>query len=62
MPFFFQEWQDLLRELEETGQIDEEQRKKNAHLNIVGIVGSIDNGEGGDPDPRVPLHNSFRFP
>ena len=42
---FRQEWPDLLRELREKELITEEEEQKNGHLNIVGMVGSIDNGE-----------------
>ena len=42
---FRQEWPDLLRELREKELITEEQELKCSHLNIVGMVGSIDNGE-----------------
>jgi len=38
------EWSGLLKELLESGKITEEQCQKNGHLNIVGMVGSIDNG------------------
>jgi 6-phosphofructokinase 1 len=44
---FRQEWPDLLRELREKGLITEEEEQKNGHLNIVGMVGSIDNGKTG---------------
>lgn len=40
---FRQEWSSLLDELLETGKIDAETRGKFSHLNIVGMVGSIDN-------------------
>ncbi|ORY30350.1 6-phosphofructokinase [Naematelia encephala] len=37
------EWPGLVQELYENGQIDDEQKEAHAHLNIVGLVGSIDN-------------------
>ncbi|WVQ69303.1 6-phosphofructokinase [Kwoniella botswanensis] len=37
------EWPSLMDELLATGKIDEEQRETYRHLNIVGLVGSIDN-------------------
>merc|ERR1719187_3209067 len=40
---FRQEWSDLLKELVDTGRIPNELAAKHAHLNIVGMVGSIDN-------------------
>ncbi|XP_019386375.1 PREDICTED: ATP-dependent 6-phosphofructokinase, platelet type isoform X3 [Crocodylus porosus] len=40
---FREEWSGLLEELAEGGKIDEEAVKKYAYLNIVGMVGSIDN-------------------
>jgi len=40
---FRQEWTDLLKELVETGRINKDVAAKHAHLNIVGMVGSIDN-------------------
>jgi len=40
---FRQEWPSLLEELFTTKLITEEQRSKFGHLNIVGLVGSIDN-------------------
>ncbi|XP_055848219.1 ATP-dependent 6-phosphofructokinase isoform X3 [Episyrphus balteatus] len=40
---FRHEWSDLLDELLKTQRITPEQRKKNAYLHIVGMVGSIDN-------------------
>ncbi|XP_019363727.1 PREDICTED: ATP-dependent 6-phosphofructokinase, platelet type isoform X3 [Gavialis gangeticus] len=40
---FREEWSGLLEELAESGKIDEEAVKKYAYLNIVGMVGSIDN-------------------
>ena len=41
---FRQEWPDLLKALVENKKITEEQKEKYSHLNIVGMVGSIDNG------------------
>lgn len=41
------EWSDHLVELVKTGDISEEQKAANAHLNIVGLVGSIDNDMAG---------------
>ncbi|XP_074841115.1 ATP-dependent 6-phosphofructokinase, platelet type isoform X2 [Carettochelys insculpta] len=40
---FREEWSGLLEELAQNGQIEEEAVKKYAYLNIVGMVGSIDN-------------------
>ncbi|RLV63380.1 hypothetical protein DV515_00018188 [Chloebia gouldiae] len=40
---FRSEWAGLLEELVRDGQISEEVARKNCHLNIVGLVGSIDN-------------------
>eukprot|EP00093_Oithona_nana_P011499 11499.XXX_630020_632552_1 [CDS] Oithona nana genome sequencing. len=40
---FRSEWPELLRDLKEAGQITEEEAHKCAYLNIVGMVGSIDN-------------------
>uniref|UniRef100_A0A8C0UTV8 Phosphofructokinase, liver type n=1 Tax=Cyanistes caeruleus TaxID=156563 RepID=A0A8C0UTV8_CYACU len=40
---FRSEWAGLLEELVRDGQISEEVAKKNCRLNIVGLVGSIDN-------------------
>ncbi len=40
---FREEWGSLLDELLEKGQIDADTRAKFSHLNIVGMVGSIDN-------------------
>ncbi|XP_056630416.1 ATP-dependent 6-phosphofructokinase isoform X1 [Diorhabda sublineata] len=40
---FRQEWSSLLDELLSTGQITAELREKNKYLQIVGLVGSIDN-------------------
>ncbi|XP_043200868.1 ATP-dependent 6-phosphofructokinase-like isoform X1 [Amphibalanus amphitrite] len=40
---FRQEWSSLLAELASTGQISADDQQKYAHLNIVGMVGSIDN-------------------
>ncbi|XP_071415964.1 ATP-dependent 6-phosphofructokinase, platelet type isoform X1 [Pithys albifrons albifrons] len=40
---FREEWSGLLEELAQTGKIDAEAVKKYAYLNIVGMVGSIDN-------------------
>ncbi|GFR89237.1 ATP-dependent 6-phosphofructokinase [Elysia marginata] len=40
---FRQEWGGLLDELLQTGKISKEEREKYKHLNIVGMVGSIDN-------------------
>ena len=42
---FREEWPELLKSLVENQDIFEEDAKKYAHLNIVGMVGSIDNGE-----------------
>ncbi|NXM32197.1 PFKAP protein, partial [Oxyruncus cristatus] len=40
---FREEWSGLLEELAQSGKIDAEAVKKYAYLNIVGMVGSIDN-------------------
>ena len=40
---FKQEWSSLLQELVEKGEISKEEQDKYAFLNIVGLVGSIDN-------------------
>ncbi len=40
---FRNEWAELLQELQDQKLITAEQAVKNAHLNIVGMVGSIDN-------------------
>ncbi|XP_045111791.1 ATP-dependent 6-phosphofructokinase-like isoform X1 [Portunus trituberculatus] len=40
---FRQDWVSLLQLLLKNGEITEEESKTNAHLNIVGMVGSIDN-------------------
>lgn len=40
---FRQEWPELLSELHEQNLITDDQVARNAHLNIVGMVGSIDN-------------------
>lgn len=40
---FRQEWTSLIDELLSTGKITEEQKAKCIHLNVVGMVGSIDN-------------------
>ncbi|XP_043824713.1 ATP-dependent 6-phosphofructokinase, platelet type isoform X2 [Dromiciops gliroides] len=40
---FREEWSGLLEELAKTGKIGKEAVKKYSHLNIVGMVGSIDN-------------------
>ena len=40
---FRQEWTSLLKELVKTEQISKEEAETNGHLNIVGMVGSIDN-------------------
>jgi len=40
---FRQEWTSLVKELLETSKITKEAAEANSHLNIVGMVGSIDN-------------------
>ncbi|XP_012679707.2 phosphofructokinase, muscle a [Clupea harengus] len=40
---FRSEWKELLLDLVKSGQITDAQAKASAHLNIVGMVGSIDN-------------------
>ena len=40
---FREEWQDLVKELVETSRITKEAAGTHSHLNIVGMVGSIDN-------------------
>ena len=42
---FRQEWPSLLDELKATDQISEDEKQMFSHLNIVGLVGSIDNGK-----------------
>ena len=42
---FREEWPELLKSLVENQDISEDEAQKYAHLNIVGMVGSIDNGE-----------------
>ena len=42
---FRQEWSSLLDELMEMGEITAEDKEQFSHLNIVGMVGSIDNGK-----------------
>lgn len=44
---FRSEWPSLLEELISTGQLKEEQIEQYRHLNIVGLVGSIDNDLSG---------------
>ena len=39
------EWPSLLEELLQTGQISSDEKEMFSHLNIVGMVGSIDNGK-----------------
>ncbi|CAD6571762.1 MAG: 6-phosphofructokinase, alpha subunit [Tremellales sp. Tagirdzhanova-0007] len=38
-----EEWPGLVEELHRTGKIDVDEKAANTHLNIVGLVGSIDN-------------------
>ncbi|XP_027970484.1 ATP-dependent 6-phosphofructokinase, platelet type isoform X5 [Eumetopias jubatus] len=40
---FRKEWSGLLEELAQNGEIDKEQVQKHSYLNVVGMVGSIDN-------------------
>ncbi|XP_058388330.1 ATP-dependent 6-phosphofructokinase, platelet type isoform X2 [Diceros bicornis minor] len=40
---FRKEWSGLLEELAQSGQIDKEEVQKHSYLNVVGMVGSIDN-------------------
>uniref|UniRef100_A0A8C9TEY0 ATP-dependent 6-phosphofructokinase n=1 Tax=Scleropages formosus TaxID=113540 RepID=A0A8C9TEY0_SCLFO len=40
---FRSEWSDLLAQLAQDGRITDEVARQNGHLNIVGVVGSIDN-------------------
>ena len=40
---FRQEWSSLVKELQDTSQISKETAEACSHLNIVGMVGSIDN-------------------
>ena len=40
---FREEWSSLLDELLQNGSITDDVRQKHSHLNIVGMVGSIDN-------------------
>lgn len=44
---FRSEWPDLLAELVETGELRSDEIKPFKHLNIVGLVGSIDNDMSG---------------
>jgi len=44
---FREEWSSLLDELMETGEIDQEKRTQFSHLNIVGMVRRIGNGNFG---------------
>ena len=52
---FREEWPELLKSLVENQDISEEDAKKYAHLNIVGMVGSIDNGESQCENFRILL-------
>ena len=52
---FREEWPELLKSLVENQDISEEDAKKYAHLNIVGMVGSIDNGESQFENCRILL-------
>ncbi|XP_035577782.1 ATP-dependent 6-phosphofructokinase, platelet type isoform X5 [Zalophus californianus] len=40
---FRKEWSGLLEELAQNGEMDKEQVQKHSYLNVVGMVGSIDN-------------------
>ncbi|KAM6977772.1 phosphofructokinase, muscle a [Aplochiton taeniatus] len=40
---FRTEWKELLHDLVKAGRITDDEAKKSSHLNIVGMVGSIDN-------------------
>jgi len=40
---FREEWPDLIKELQESGELDHEIAARHPHLSVVGLVGSIDN-------------------
>ena len=42
---FKNEWPELIQSLKDSGDITQEELTKYSHLNIVGMVGSIDNGK-----------------
>ncbi|PYH87562.1 6-phosphofructokinase pfkA [Aspergillus ellipticus CBS 707.79] len=55
---FRSEWPGLLKELVETGELTEEQVKPYLRLNIVGLVGSIDNDMSGT-DATIGCYSSL---
>lgn len=55
---FRAEWPGLLAELVETGELTEEQIEPFKHLNIVGLVGSIDNDMSGT-DATIGCYSSL---
>ena len=55
---FRAEWPGLLKELVEKGELTEEQTAPFAHLNIVGLVGSIDNDMSGT-DATIGCYSSL---
>ena len=42
---FKNEWPELIQSLKDSGDITQDELTKYSHLNIVGMVGSIDNGK-----------------
>ena len=42
---FKNEWPELIQSLKDSGEITQDELTKYSHLNIVGMVGSIDNGK-----------------
>ena len=55
---FRKEWPDLLKELVDKKDITQEQRMTFEHLNIVGLVGSIDN-DFADTDATIGCYSSL---
>jgi len=55
---FRSEWPGLLKELVETGELEEEDIEPYQHLNIVGLVGSIDNDMSGT-DATIGCYSSL---
>lgn len=55
---FRDEWPGLIKELVETGELTEEQVAPYKHLNIVGLVGSIDNDMSGT-DATIGCYSSL---
>ncbi|KAF2860324.1 6-phosphofructokinase [Piedraia hortae CBS 480.64] len=56
---FRQEWPGLMDELVQTGRRSEDQVKHHRHLNIVGLVGSIDNDLSGT-DATIGCYSSLQ--